>query len=110
MTEMSTAYPPDIEATINKLVESGRYSDPIDALREAVRLLEERERQREALLAKLQVGIDQANRGELIEWTPELREEIKQSARRRAKLGEKPNPDVCPQPDSASHPTSAPRS
>ncbi len=93
---MSITYPADIEATINKLVENGRYSDPIDVVREAVRLLEERESQREALLAKLQIGIDQADRGELVEWTPALREEMRQSARRRAANGEQPNPDVCP--------------
>jgi putative addiction module CopG family antidote len=93
---LSTNLPADIEATISNLVKSGRYSDPIDALREAVRLLEEREQQRDAHIAKLQVGIDQADRGELIDWTPELRGEIRRSARRRARAGDKPNPDVCP--------------
>jgi antitoxin ParD1/3/4 len=93
---MSITYPADIEATLRQFVERGRYSDPVAALREAVRLLEESERQRDALLAKIQVGIDQADRGELAEWTPELRERVRQSARRRAKLGEKPDPDVCP--------------
>jgi antitoxin ParD1/3/4 len=96
MTEMSITYPPDIEATINKLVESGRYSDPIDALREAVRLLEERERQREELIAKLQVGIDQADRGEVDEWTPELRDRLIREADEMYLRGEEPDPDVLP--------------
>jgi antitoxin ParD1/3/4 len=93
---VSITYPADVEATLRQMVESGRSSDPVAALREAVRLLEESERQRDALRAKLQIGIDQADRGELAEWTPELRERIRQSARRRAKLGERPDPDVCP--------------
>jgi putative addiction module CopG family antidote len=78
------------------MVESGRFRDPEAVLREAVRLLEEIERKRDELLAQLQIGIDQADRGELVEWTPELRDKLVQSALRRAKLGEKPSPDVCP--------------
>lgn len=93
---MRITYPPDIEQTITRLVERGRYRDPEAVLQEAVPLLEEHERQMDLLRAKLQIGIDQADRGELIEWTPELREQIKQSARRRAALGERPHPDVCP--------------
>ena len=93
---MSIAYPPDVEQTINTLVESGRFEDATAAVREAVKLLEERERKRDALLTKLQVGIDEADRGELIPWTPELRDQIIQSALRRAAAGENPDPDVCP--------------
>jgi len=61
----SISYPPGIEATINWLVESGRHSDPVFVVRSAVRLLEERDRQDQFLLAKLQVCIDQADRGEV---------------------------------------------
>jgi len=93
---MSITIPVDLESTVHKMVESGRFSDPEAVLREAVRLLEASERQRDELRAKLQIGIDQANRGELIEWTPELRQQIRESARRRAASGEQPHPDVCP--------------
>lgn len=93
---MSLTYPADVEASIRRMVENGRFSDSSAALREAVRLLEESERRRDALRAALQIGIDQIDRGELVEWTPELREETRQSARRRAQLGEQPHPDVCP--------------
>jgi Arc/MetJ-type ribon-helix-helix transcriptional regulator len=37
--KMSITYPADIEASIRRMVESSRYSDPVAALREAVRLL-----------------------------------------------------------------------
>ena len=93
---MSVTFPADVEAAIRRMVESGRYSDSVAVVREAVQTLEEIERQRADLRAKIQIGIDQADRGELVEWTPELREQIRQSARRRAQLGERPNPDVCP--------------
>jgi putative addiction module CopG family antidote len=93
---MSITFPPDLEATVQRLVESGRYDDSEAVLREAVRLLEEIERKRDELRAKLQIGIDEANRGELIEWTPELRQQIRESAHRRAAAGDRPHPDVCP--------------
>jgi hypothetical protein len=63
--------------------------------RGALGALDERDRL-EQLRAKLQVGIDQANRGKSVDWTPESREQIRRSARRRVKRGEKPDPDVCP--------------
>jgi hypothetical protein len=44
---------------------------------DALRLLEER---REWLRAELQIGIDQAARGELIDFTPEHLEELKRRA------------------------------
>jgi putative addiction module CopG family antidote len=73
---MSITFPPDLEASIHKLVETGRYTDPEAALREAVRLLEEIERKRDRLDAMLQVGIDEDDRSEVDEWTPELRERL----------------------------------
>ena len=95
---MSTTYtfPADIQRILDKLVESGRYGSLDEVVRDAVKLLDERETKRNELIAKLQVGIDQAARGESILWTPELRERTRESARRRAALGEQPNPDVCP--------------
>jgi len=96
MIDMSITYPPDIEATINRLVEEGRFSDSTEALRAAVHLLEERERQHENLLAKLQIGLDEADRGEVDDWTPELRERIRQEAHEMFLRGEEPDPDVLP--------------
>ena len=83
------------EALIREKVASGRYLDAAEVVREALRALEERERL-EQLRIKVAAGFAQAERGELIDYTPELREELIQSALRRAQAGEKPNPDVCP--------------
>ena len=92
---MNVSLTPQLEATIHERVESGRYASASEVVREALRLLEERERL-EHLRSLLQVGLEEAQRGELIEFTPELMEEIAQRARERVQRGEEPDPDVCP--------------
>lgn len=59
-------------AKIQEQVESGHYPDVEAAVHEAIGLLLERDREREWLLGELQIGIDQADRGELIDLTPEF--------------------------------------
>jgi hypothetical protein len=39
--------------------------------------------------------VEQSERGEAIEYTQELRREIRESARRRYLAGDKPDTDVC---------------
>src|SRR5688500_10197373 len=86
----------DVEASILQKVERGDFPDPNEVIREAMRLLDEQERQLAALRAKLQVGIDQLDRGEWVEWTPELMDELWQEAVEMHRRGEKPHADVCP--------------
>ena len=105
----SISYPPDIEATISRLVDSGRDSDPVFALRSAVRLLEERDRQDQFLLAKLQVCIDQADRGEVYEWTSDLRDRLLREADEMFLCGEEPHPIVLQSASFGSHGTSLER-
>lgn len=93
---MRIAYPPDLEAAIRGLIDRGRYPDEAAVLRAAVQALEVSERRLDDLRAKVRVGINEADRGELAKWTPELRELILQSARRRSAEGDIPDPDVCP--------------
>ena len=93
---MTIRLPADLEATVRRNVESGHFSDATEVLREALRLLDDAEQQRAALWAALQVGIDQADRGETDEWTPELREQLRREADEMYLRGERPHPDVCP--------------
>jgi len=86
---------PQLEVMIQERVASGRYSDASEVVAEALRLLEERER-RDHLRSPLAVGMEQAKRGELVELTPELMDEIAERARERVRRGEAPDPDVCP--------------
>lgn len=57
---------------IDKLVECGRYQNVSEVLREGIRLIEEREKEQaaklEALRAAVQVGIDEFDRGEYLEF------------------------------------------
>ena len=88
--------PADIETSIRQDVERGHFPDAGEVVREAMRLLEEQERQLDELRAKLQVGLDELDRGEGIEWTPALREQIRREADEMYRRGELPDPDVCP--------------
>ena len=78
---------PELEQFVESRVASGRYQTPSEVVREGLRLLAEREQAREAaveeLRAKIRRGIEQADRGELLDGDSVF-EEIRQiSARRR---------------------------
>jgi antitoxin ParD1/3/4 len=59
MSEISITLTPHFTALIEAKVQSGRYSDAGDVLREALRLFEQHEREREARLRDLQAAIDE---------------------------------------------------
>jgi antitoxin ParD1/3/4 len=74
------------EALVEQIVASGRYESADQVLDEALHLLQEREERRQWLRQELQKGFDQAERGELIEFTAEYREEILRRAIQSARL------------------------
>lgn len=53
----------DLTEVVDQLVSSGRYESREAVLAEAVRLVQQREAQRDALLAELQVGLDDLDAG-----------------------------------------------
>lgn len=67
---MNVSLTPELERLVHEKVESGLYNSASEVVREALRLLRERdELQRmrlEELRREIQIGIDQADRGELI--------------------------------------------
>lgn len=93
---MPVQLPADVEASIRQKVESGHFPDAGEVVREAMRLLDEQERQFNELRAKLQVGLDELDRGEGVEWTPALMEQLRQEADEMYRRGTRPDPDVCP--------------
>ncbi len=82
---MNVSLTPELEQLVHEKVKSGRYLSASEVVREALRLLEERDRIREtrinALRSEIAVGIEQGDRGEVIDGEEvfrELREEIRQ--------------------------------
>jgi antitoxin ParD1/3/4 len=89
-TTVNVSITPELDAFLENRVKSGRYQTTSEVVREALRLLERQERERDEafvqLKAKLERGAAQAERGELIdgdEVFEELRELIEK--RRRAR-------------------------
>jgi antitoxin ParD1/3/4 len=87
-TSMNISLTPELEQFVQSRVASGLYQTASEVVREGLRLLEEREHARETALeelrAKIRLGVEQADRGELLEGDAVF-EEIRQlSARRRA--------------------------
>jgi antitoxin ParD1/3/4 len=89
-TTVNISLTPELDAFLQSRVKSGRYQTTSEVVREALRLLERQEREREEALqqlkAKLERGVAEAERGELLDGDlvfEELREIIEE--RRRAK-------------------------
>lgn len=68
---MTVSLTPELEAFVASHVSSGRFVSASEVVREGLRLLEEREVRRETELARLrrevQVGLEQARAGELVD-------------------------------------------
>lgn len=92
---MNVSLTPELELMIRQRVESGRYNNASEVVRDALRRLESHERL-EHLRSLLSVGLEQERRGELIDFTPELEDEIDREASELVRLGAVLDPDVCP--------------
>ena len=84
------------EALIQQRIEHGRYRDPNEVVKEAIRQLDERDRRLEELRAALAVGEEQIARGEMVEWTPQLAATILEEASQAMRSGKQPKSDVVP--------------
>jgi antitoxin ParD1/3/4 len=66
---MNVSLTPELEKYVNQKVESGLYQTASEVIREGLRLLKARDelqqRKLEELRSEIQIGIDQADRGEL---------------------------------------------
>ncbi len=66
---MNVSLTPELEQLIHKKVETGLYLSASEVVREALRLLEERDKIQamrfEEVRREIQIGIDQADRGEV---------------------------------------------
>jgi antitoxin ParD1/3/4 len=92
---MNVSLTPELEAMIRQQVDSGRYYNASEVVREALRLLDEHQRIQH-FRSLLAVGLEQAQRGEFVEFTPEWIEGLDRGVDERFRWGDEPNPDVCP--------------
>jgi antitoxin ParD1/3/4 len=86
-SSLNISLPPQLDDFVRSRIASGRYQTASEVIHEGLRLLEEREREREAgiedLRTKLRRGMEQADGGELLDGDVVF-EEIRQlSAKRR---------------------------
>jgi antitoxin ParD1/3/4 len=91
-TTVNISLTPELDAFLHSRVSSGRYQTASEVVREALRMLERQEKEREGafqqLKAKLERGAGQAERGELLdgdEVFDELRQLIEERRRARRK-------------------------
>ncbi len=90
---MNVSLTPELESLVQSKVQSGRYQSASEVIREGLRLLDDQDRLREMQLGevrrKIQVGVDQLDRGEGIAGDDVLAAMKKKSAvLRTAKSGE----------------------
>lgn len=76
---------PQLEQLLEDKVKSGMYASSSEVIREALRLLDERDHYRAQKLAALRrevaIGIEQADRGEVAPWDPDdLKRRIREAA------------------------------
>jgi len=87
---MNVSLTPELEQLIHKKVESGLYLSASEVVREALRLLDERDKLQamkyEQLRQDIQTGIDQADRGELLDG-PAVFESLRAKVRAKNEHG-----------------------
>lgn len=96
---MNVSLTPQLEAMARRKVEGGQYNNASEVVREALRLMEQRDEERDGLgrlRAAIAAAQEQFDHGEGQRWTPELRADIFESARRGAREGKRPHDDVLP--------------
>ena len=86
---MNVSLTPELEQLVNEKVQSGLYQTASEVVREALRLLKERDHAREQLRADVQAGFDASARGRTYDKASgrELAQRIK--SRGRAALTKK---------------------
>jgi antitoxin ParD1/3/4 len=93
---MTVTLPPQLEVLVRQKVESGLYSDSETVVREALRLLDARDRRVDWLRSKMITAEEQVKRGEVVEFTDEFLNELDREVDERLLRGDAPSPDVCP--------------
>ncbi len=84
---MNVSLTPELEQYVSGKVQSGLYHSASEVIREGLRLLKQKDEvhrgRLEELRREIQVGIDQANRGEVSAFNKETLKQIKVQGRKR---------------------------
>lgn len=91
---MNVRLTPQLAALVRRMIATGRYNNASEVIADVLRLLDEHE-QREAFRAAVVAGYEEAERGEVIPYTPKLFAEIKREAA-DAGAGREIDPFVTP--------------
>ncbi len=83
---MNVSLTPQLEELVRRKVESGLYNNASEVVREALRLMEERDRL-SRLRAAIAAGDEQLARGEVVDWTPDFLERLKREAAEEDRQG-----------------------
>ena len=92
---MNVALAPDLANLVRAKMERDGYDSATAVIDDALRLLGERDRRR-ALRRSLEVADDQIDRGEGVEWSAALLDQLTQEAEEMARQGMRPHADVLP--------------
>ncbi len=66
---MNVSLTPKLEGFIKEKVESGNYGNSSEVVREALRLLQEEDAKKQALLSALEIGLDDIRNGRIVRKT-----------------------------------------
>jgi len=82
------------EKYIKEKVNAGFYSSETELVKDAVRRMREKEGQFERFQTAVRLGDEQIAKGDTVPYSKNLIDTATKRAIKRAKNGEKPNPDV----------------
>jgi putative addiction module CopG family antidote len=85
----------EVVERIQQRVENGHYADVRAVVREAMQLLEEREKH-DYVRRALAAAITQAEQGDEVEWTPDLMGRLVEESEEMYRQGITPHPDILP--------------
>ena len=93
---MNVSLTPQLETLIRQKVETGRYYNASEVVREALRLLDDQDRRDDWLRSKIAIAEQQVRDGNVVEDSDEMWDAIDREVDERLRRGDQPNPDVCP--------------
>jgi len=93
---MNVSLTPQLETLIRQKVETGRYYNASEVVREALRLLDDQDRRDDWLRSKIAIAEQQVRDGNVVEDSDEMWDAIDREVDERIRRGDRPNPDVCP--------------